>query len=116
MAEHVCTPTTCDPDIAREFGTAHPDHGSLPLYQSADYCGHDEPPEPGLLDDSTGWDDWQEDHPSSSGFNGEPICLLTPAGEFCPACTVEAREDEDLPLDEYVPCRLAAEGSGSDGQ
>lgn len=83
-----------------------PEHGSLPLYQSADYCGHTEPPEPGIDDDSAEWDAYWDDHTHSAG-NGDPICLLTLAGEFCPACTEAARDEEDLPLDEYVSCRLA---------
>jgi hypothetical protein len=78
------------------------EHGSLPLYQSADYCGHPEPPE-----GTDAWDAWMDDHPNCEGFNAEPICLLTPAGEFCPACTGMAREEQDLPVDEYVGCAVA---------
>ncbi len=90
---------------------AEPEHGSLPLYESAGYCGHTAPPEPGPGDGddvADAWDAYRDDHPNSEGFGAEPICLLTPGGTFCPACTEEAREEEDLPVDEYVTCRLTA--------
>ena len=89
-----------------DYGLAEITHGSLPLYQSADYCGHGDPPPESEDDGNAAWDAYHDNHPNSSGFDGEPICLLTPAGEFCPACTDVAREEEDLPLDEYMECRL----------
>src|SRR6185437_9148794 len=83
-------------------------HGSVQLYLGAEGCPHPEPPEPDGPDDTgwTAWDAWHDDHPSSSNFNGDLICLLSPSGTACPACTDVAREEEDLPLDEYVACRM----------
>lgn len=85
-------------------------HSSLPLYLDADNCEHPEPPEPDVDDDSTAWDEWHDDHPNSSGPDGEPICMLTELAErWCPACTAEAREHEDLPGHEYVECRIPSD-------
>jgi hypothetical protein len=83
-------------------------HGSETFYAGADFCGHVQPDEPESADaDWTAWEAWVEDHPNSAGPNGEPICLDTPDGTFCPACTAEAQENEDLPEGEFVTCRLA---------
>ena len=91
-----------------------PQHGSEQLFMGADYCGHIRPDEPKTADaDWTAWEAWAEDHPNSAGPNGEPICLDSPDGTFCPACTDEARENEDLPEDEFVMCRLGVIPAGS---
>ena len=102
-------------DVDGKSVRCDPVHGSEPLYENADHCKHVAPPEPGAGDDSTAWDDYQDDHPSGGGLNGETCCLLTRAGVFCPACTQQARDGEDLPTDEYVACRLGApEGETDD--
>jgi hypothetical protein len=84
------------------------EHGSFPIYLNADNCEHVEPPE--LGDDYGGagcaWDAYHADHPNSRDI-GEPVCILTEIGSYCPACTDEG----DLPTGEYVECRLAAKAS-----
>jgi hypothetical protein len=80
-------------------------HGAVPWYEGAYGCGHPEPPE-----DAPERDEWDADHPW--GTEGERVCLLTPAGVCCPACTEVAAEEEDLPEGEYVACRVVtAEGT-----
>jgi hypothetical protein len=87
------------------------EHGDVPLFAGADNCGHPEPDEPDTEHDgSPGWaahDAYFTDH--QTGADGERICLLTPDGTACRACTETAREEEDLPIGEYVACRLAKE-------
>lgn len=84
-------------------------HGRIPVYRHADNCDHPEPPEP--EDDNADWtarDDWENDHPSCRGEDGgEPVCLSSQIGWFCPACTEAARADRDLPMGEHVECALA---------
>ena len=87
------------------------EHGTLPLFRSADSCGHPEPPQPAFgglcgYDADGRWSEWDADHPKSDDLR-ERVCLLTPAGSACPVCTDEARDEEDLPEDDYVACRLA---------
>lgn len=83
-------------------------HGREPLYCAADGCGHDEPPEPDTdwSPDDESWtarDSWHEDHQTGSGIDGERICLLSPDGWHCPACSLVARDKGD---DEYVECEV----------
>jgi hypothetical protein len=87
------------------------DHGNIPLFMFADNCDHPEPPEPDRdwSRDDPAWranDEWHTDH--QMGREGEPICFLTPFGSGCPACTEAARDEEDLPLGEYVTCRVVS--------
>lgn len=90
-------------------------HGSEPLFRDAGNCGHPEPPQPGHGYDADGaWSEWDADHPGSADLR-ERICLLTPVGSACPACTDEARDEEDLPEDDYVTCRVAATAAGQEG-
>ena len=88
-----------------------PEHGRVPLYRSADGCGHDESPEPDAeIEDADAWsayDAWHDNHPPGHGNDGERICLLTPDGWACPACSEIARE-EGQP-DAWVECQLAGE-------
>jgi len=65
-------------------------HTPLTLYASAEDCGHPGPPETGA-GGYTPWDEWHDNHPRGSGpadlVSGERVCLLTPAGSACPACS-----------------------------
>lgn len=72
-------------------------HEPVQLYLWADSCPHPAPPEPVFTgDDPAGlWDAWVDDHPYDSDGE-ERICLLTPAGTRCPACS-DAAGGEDTP-------------------
>lgn len=86
------------------------EHAVIPIFWMAADCGHPEP-----ADDSTAaWVDWDADHPYS--IEGERLCLLSPLpGSFCPACTDQVADVEDLPAGEMVACRLPG-GPGPAGQ
>ena len=76
-------------------------HGAVPLFGDADDCGHPEPADDTTLE----WNDWEDDHPV--GTEGR-LCRLDPMGSCCLACTEAAAEEEDLPIGEYVACRVVA--------
>jgi len=73
-------------------------HTPLTLYASAEDCGHPGPPETGA-GGYTPWDEWHDNHPRGSGpadlVSGERVCLLTPAGSACPACSALVYADHD---------------------
>jgi hypothetical protein len=82
------------------------EHGSTPLFVVAEFCEHPEPSEPDRdwSRDDPAWranDEWHADHQMGTG--GERVCILTPDGSACAACTEEA----DLPEGMYVECQLA---------
>ena len=77
-------------------------HEAIPLYRNADNCDHPEPDE-----DTPEWEEWDTDH--QYGREGERLCAFSPLGRTaCLACTEVAAEEEDLPMGEYVACRLAS--------
>ncbi|HEY6493277.1 MAG TPA: hypothetical protein VIZ43_08395 [Trebonia sp.] len=84
-------------------------HGREPLYDAADGCGHDRPQEPDTewSADDEAWqefDAWTEDHQPGTSEDGELICLLSPGGFYCPACSLASK---DRGNDEYVECEVA---------
>ena len=93
--------------------TTEPQHGNVQLFLGADWCGHVQPAEPKSADaDWTAWEEWADDHPASAGPGGDLICLETPDGVGCEACTEEA----DLPEGEYVACQLAGTPAAGEGE
>jgi hypothetical protein len=85
-------------------------HGREPLYDAADGCGHDQPPEPDSdwSADDEAWqafDAWTEDHQPGTSEDGELICLLSPDGFACPACSLVAMDQGN---EEYVECEVTS--------
>jgi hypothetical protein len=86
------------------------EHGNVPTFLFAEFCEHPEPPEPDgdWSRDDPEWrahDEWHADHQMGPG--GDRICILTPEGSACPACTEAEAEERDLPEGEYIKCQLA---------
>jgi hypothetical protein len=75
-------------------------HEVKPYYEGADQCDHSEPQE-----GTAAWDDWADDHPLGAGDVGR-ICVLTQVGNFCPACSLLAYDNDEPGGDDYVsaPC------------
>lgn len=82
-------------------------HGAVQMYLYADNCDHPEPEN----SESREWEEWAADH--QSGRDGPPICILTPLGTACPACTEEVADEEDLAEGEFVACRLPGKASAN---
>ena len=75
-------------------------HAPSPLFASAETCGH---PVPLPASGPAAFAEWQADHPyGTAGTDRSRICLDTPAGFCCLACTEYALEERDLPTDQYI--------------